>query len=177
MLRLTIIVLFVVVGCSKKSSQPNIEVIQDMMEQPALKAQDFHPHDREKSSMLTPPKGTVAKNKSVYPYSGNPEGAAANLKNPYGQSKAFLNRGKINYNNFCMVCHGETGKGDGPVAAKWMIGKIPALVTDKAKAYPEGKIFHIITEGQGLMGSYIHQLPEPKERWAVVSYIRKLQGK
>ena len=164
-------------GCSGDTSKPNVEVIQDMMEQPSLKAQDFHPHDREKSSMLTPPQGTQPKNVKPYLYSGNPVLAGEKLRNPFAndKSEAFLKRGKIHFGNFCMVCHGEVGKGDGPVAAKWEGPKIPSLMTDKIRGYQDGRIFHIITEGQGLMNPYIHQLPEPKDRWAVVNYIRNLQ--
>ena len=63
---LCLLSLIFVAGCTKDSSKPNVEVIQGMMEQPALKAQDFHPHDREKSSMLTPPAGTQPKNRKPY---------------------------------------------------------------------------------------------------------------
>ena len=48
-------------------------------------------------------------------------------------------------------------------------------MTDKIRNYPDGHIFHIITDGQGLMGRYIHQMPSEKDRWAVVNYVRELQ--
>lgn len=179
MIRLLFVVPFFLISCTKDPSQPNVEIIQDMMEQPALKAQDFHPQDREKSSMLPSPKGTQPKNKSIYLYSGQPKLAEQKLVNPYGDSpsKEVLERGKIHFNNFCMVCHGEKGRGDGPVSKKWMLGAIPSLMSEDVRNHKDGMIFHVITDGQGLMGTYIHQLPEPKDRWAVVSYIRKLQGK
>lgn len=176
------LLLFIAVGafvaCGPKGNKPNIEIIQDMMEQPALKAQDFHPHDREKSSMLEPPKGSWPKNRKPYLYK-SPTEAGQKLKNPYAQddSKDFEQLGKIKYDNFCLVCHGETGKGDGPVADKFVGVKPPSLLTDKVKDYPDGRIFHIITAGQGVMGNYMAQLPEEKDRWAVVNYVRKLQKK
>lgn len=179
---LTLLVLLTVsmhmlTGCGPTGNKPNIEVIQDMMEQPALKAQDFHPHDREKSSMLVPPKGSWPKNVDPYPYWNDPVAAGKNMKNPFsGQvSEDFIQRGKRNFNNYCMVCHGEKGRGDGSVAEKWKPVVIPSLVTDKIKNYPDGRIFHIITAGQGLMGSYINMLPSGKDRWAVVQYVRQLQ--
>lgn len=167
------------VGCDGGPKKPNIEVIQDMMEQPALKAQDFEPHDREKSSMRVPPKGTWPKNVKPYLYKGDAVKAGQKLKNPFAgdKSKEFIELGKVHFQNFCVVCHGKAGAGDGPVAAKFVGVKPPSLVTDKIKNFPDGRIFHIITDGQGIMGTYIHQLPKEKDRWAVVNYIRSLQGK
>ena len=164
-------------GCGPKGNQPNVELIQDMMEQPALKAQDFHPHDREKSSMLVPPQGSWPKGVKPYLYKGDPIGAGKNLVNPYkGKgSNEIIQLGQRHFNNYCMVCHGEQGKGDGPVAEKWKPVVIPSLVTDKIKNYPDGRIFHIITDSQGLMNAYINQLPKEKDRWAVVEYVRQLQ--
>ena len=64
------------------------------------------------------------------------------------------------------------------MASKFVVGrKPPSLLTDLIKGYPDGRIFHIITEGQGLMGAYIYQLPKIDDRWAVVNYIRSLQKK
>lgn len=164
-------------GCGPKGNKPNVEVIQGMMEQPALKAQDFHPYDREKSSMLVPPKGTWPKNREPYLYSQTQaELAGQKMKNPYPGDAELTQAGKIHFNNYCMVCHGEAGKGDGPVAEKWAPVVVPSLMTDKIRNYPDGRIFHIITTGQGLMGAYITQMPSSKDRWAVVNYVRQLQN-
>ena len=165
------------VGCTKDPSQPNVEVIQGMMDQPALKAQDSHPGHPDKSSMRVPPKGTWPKNVPPYLYAGKPEQAGANLQNPNGRapSEETLKLGKRHYQNFCLVCHGAQGHGDGPVAAKFVGLKPPSLVTDKVRGFPDGRMFHIITDGQGVMGTYIHQLPKEADRWALVSYIRTLK--
>lgn len=167
------------VGCGPKGNKPNIEIIQDMMEQPALKAQDFHPYDREKSSMLVPPAGSWPKNVKPYMYRGKPVEAGESLKNPLAGSTdvEVMQLGERNYKNFCLLCHGAGGAGDGQVAPKFIGIKPPSLLTDKIRNYPDGRIFHIITDGQGLMGTYIHQLPDEKGRWAVVNYVRKLQKK
>ena len=174
---LLVIGVFLLASCSGGKDKPNIEVIQDMMEQPALKAQDYEPGNPQKSSMRVPPKGTWPKNVKPYLYRGNPIAAGQKLKNPYAsnQSPEFTALGKRLYGNYCTVCHGPTGQGDGPVAEKFVGIKPPSLVTDKAKKLPDGQLFHIITDGQGLMGTYIHQLPVEKDRWAVVNYVRSLQ--
>jgi hypothetical protein len=52
---------------------------------------------------------------------------------------------------------------------------IPPLTSDKVKAFKDGRIFHIITDGQGLMGSYASQIRNESDRWAIVNYVRTLQ--
>jgi mono/diheme cytochrome c family protein len=164
-------------GCGPKGNEPNIEIIQNMMDQPAVKAQDYydlkHP---DKSGMLVPPEGTAAMNREVYLYKGNPEAAEKNLVNPYAKpSPEIIALGEKNFKNFCFVCHGPGGQGDGPVGLKFQGVKPPSLMSDKVRNFKDGRIFHIITDGQGVMGTYINHMPFSKDRWAVVAYVRKLQ--
>lgn len=175
---LSILVIFFV-GCDATKNKPNVEIIQDMMDQPALKAQDYSPHDKNKSSMLVPPEGSWPQNVKPYLFKGKPIEAGEQLANPFkaDTSPEFLKLGERHYNNYCSLCHGPAGLGDGQVAEKFQGVKPPSLVTDKIKTYPDGRIFHIITEGQGIMGTYIYQLPNEKDRWAVINYIRSLQKK
>lgn len=179
---ISLIAVLLLLGCTDDSSKPNIEVIQDMMEQPALKSQDFKGPDgenREKSGMLVPPEGTVPKGFSPYLYKGKPEEAGQKLVNPFKGNKdqAVMELGEKHFKNFCMVCHGEKSQGNGPVAEKFVGVKPPSLLSDKIRGYPDGRIFHIITDGQGIMGAYTYQMPKPEDRWAVVQYVRSLQEK
>jgi mono/diheme cytochrome c family protein len=86
----------------------------------------------------------------------------------------LVRRGKEVYENHCIVCHGPTGAGDGPVVARGFPAP-PSLLAPKARAYPDGRIFHVVTVGQNrVMPSYAASL-EPRDRWAVVFYVRALQ--
>src|SRR5687768_10421712 len=123
-------------GCTKYSSSPNVELIQDMMDSPAVRAQEAGP-----AGMRRPPEGTVPRGFEVYQYKGNPAAAEAGLKNEVAVNSNSLARGEFLYKTYCYVCHGATGKGDGPVAAKMSV-KPPALVSDKVKAFKDGRIFH-----------------------------------
>lgn len=163
-------------GCSASGNKTNVELIQDMMEQPAVKAQDFNPHHRDQSGMRVPPEGTAAMNREVYLYKGDPEGAAKNLTNPETLNAEFYKLGEKHFKNYCFVCHGEQGKGDGPVADKFQGIKPPSLLSEKVRNMKDGQIFHIITDSQGVMAAYINQMPWSKDRWAVVAYVRKLQA-
>jgi mono/diheme cytochrome c family protein len=164
-------------ACSKsKHAEPNIELIQDMMEQNALKAQDFVPSDRTQGSSRLPPVGTVPLGYKPYPYHLNPLEAQKNLKNPLAgdMSAEVLTLGRTKFNTYCIVCHGALGHGDGLVAAKMSL-KPPPLVSDKIMKLNDAGIFHIITDGQGVMSSYAYQLVNERDRWAIVNYVRSLQ--
>ncbi len=171
---------FVLGACTKKTpelrSQPNIELIQDMMDQPSLKAQDAEPSDPQKGSSRLPPEGSVPVGYTPYKYAGNAADAAANLKNPFaGNTKAeILELGRRKYEIYCAVCHGYTGAGDGPVAPKMAL-KPPPVTSDKIRTMNDGGIYHIITDGQGVMSSYAYQMVKDEDRWAIVNYIRSLQ--
>lgn len=78
----------------------------------------------------------------------------------------------------CGICHGTKLDGNGPL---FNDGKGPYplapknLVSDEIKNMADGTIFHSITYGKNLMGSYASHLT-PKQRWMMVQYIRMKQN-
>jgi mono/diheme cytochrome c family protein len=97
--------------------------------------------------------------------------------------EAFLERGRARYGIYCAVCHGNQGNGVGAVAvradkldaAKWGWVAPKALHSDNAKAYANGELFHIASNGISTMSGYAAQVPA-KDRWAIVAYIRAIQA-
>jgi mono/diheme cytochrome c family protein len=81
-------------------------------------------------------------------------------------------RGDTLYQTFCATCHGQAGRGDGPVGRK--LGA-PPVVSDRAKAYSDGYIYSIVRYGRGLMPRYGDKVYDPLDRWAVVNHVRQLQ--
>lgn len=163
-------------GPADLHKEPNVELIQDMMESPALKAQDFDTFNREEAASRLPPEGTVPVGYEKYPYHLQPD-LGSKLKNPLeGKMTAeVLDLGRTKFETYCAVCHGYEGKGDGPVSVKMSV-KPPSLLSDKVTlTYTDGHIFHVISDGQGVMSSYAYQLVNPKDRWAIVNYVRSLQ--
>jgi len=77
------------------------------------------------------------------------------------------------FNINCAVCHGAKAEANGPVAAK--IGGVKSIVA-ASPGYSDGRLFYVMTYGQGNMGSYASQL-DRKQRWMIVQYIRSLQPK
>jgi len=80
----------------------------------------------------------------------------------------------------CGVCHGPKLDGNGPLykdgngpyAAK------PANLSGsdaKYVAMSEGTMFHSVTYGKNMMGSYASQVT-PKQRWMIISYIKSKQA-
>lgn len=166
------------VGCNGGRDQTNIELIQDMMEQRALKSQKFDDL-RGKAEAMNPPANTVPRGFTPYAYAGDPVKAEAELKNPFSTATGndlvkVQGRGQERFEIYCSPCHGLTGKGDGTVA-QYMPLKPPPLISDKVKNFKDGRIFHIITDGQGVMNTYATQIYKESDRWAIVSYVRKLQ--
>jgi mono/diheme cytochrome c family protein len=163
-------------GCNGGKNLTNIELIQGMMDQISIKSQDWDPKQGDKVQMRMPPEGTVPRGFTPYKYATDPEGAEKNVANPFAgdDSPQMIERGKKYFSINCAVCHGPSGKGDGTVVEKMPV-KPPSLLSDKVKNFKDGRIFHIMTAGQGVMGSYASQITDPDNRWAVVNYVRNLQ--
>ncbi len=91
----------------------------------------------------------------------------------------LMDLGQTKYDIYCAPCHGSVGKGDGPVQirAKALGGWVDAknLHDDSTRAMTTGQLYEAMTDGIRTMASYKSQLT-PKERWAVVAYIRALQS-
>ena len=169
-------VLVLALSACDNSDKPNVELIQDMMVSPAYKAQDAKSSEGG-TTMLLPPENTLPIGHKRYPFApGEMDKAGRRLANPIAgkMTVEILDRGKDRYEIYCGVCHGMKGAGDSPVAEKMPV-RPPSLVNATVKGYRDGKLYHIIMHGKGVMGSYANQLHNDKDRWAVVNYLRNLQ--
>ena len=105
---------------------------------------------------------------------------ADRLVNARTRTSESLNRGQFLYQTYCQVCHGEGGKGDGPISAL-SGGPFPAVrnLTDAvARQRSDGYLYGVIVNaqamGRGLMPHYGDKVRGP-DRWDVVNYVRSLQ--
>lgn len=168
------VVSFALTACERSSNEPNVELTQDMMLDPSVKAQDYDHSQPGKRANMLPPVGTVPMNWTPYPNFLNDE-EAKNFKNTVVANKDILARGEKLYQVYCAVCHGTKGYGNGTVAELSLV-KPPSLQAQKIRAWTDGQINHLITKGRGLMGSYESQISSQDDRWALVHYIRHLQN-
>jgi len=99
----------------------------------------------------------------------------ASLTNPIPADSASVNRGRIQYQINCSVCHGPRGLGNGPVVKYGMFPPAIGAPANPAAGYSDGYLFGIIRNGRGLMPPY-NRIEEP-DRWDIVNYVRSLQGK
>ncbi|HQY19975.1 MAG TPA: DUF3341 domain-containing protein [Ignavibacteria bacterium] len=130
---------------------------------------DFFPNQ---SGMRPPVEGTVARGFVPYEYQGMPDSVVKLLSNPVPVTVKSLERGQDRFNIYCSPCHGYTGDGDGRLRDQFP--KPPSLHNEKVKNWPDGNIFHVMTNGQNVMPSYSEQVSK-EDRWAIVNYIRALQ--
>ena len=101
------------VGCSDKT-KPNVELIQDMMESPAIKPQEYDESSPNHSGMRVPPDGTQPVGFTPYRYAADPSGAVKNQNPMTGDfSEANLKVGLKYFVTNCAVCHGDKGEGAG----------------------------------------------------------------
>jgi len=167
--------LMVLTACGPRGNKPNVELIQDMMDQEAIQAQGYDPFFKDGISALVPAEHTQPVGFIPYKYASDLMAAIRENKNPLaGQmDEETLMVGQKYYITNCMVCHGQSGKGDGPVSKKYPL-PMPSLLSDKIRGWNDANIYHVITMGQGTMGPYASHIPQA-DRWQVVNYIRYLQ--
>jgi hypothetical protein len=92
---------------------------------------------------------------------------------PFPVTRAVLDRGRERYNIFCAPCHGLAGDGDGMIVHRGFQAP-PSYHIDSLRRAPASHFFEVITDGFGAMYPYGYRVP-PRDRWAIVAYIRALQ--
>jgi len=109
-----------------------------------------------------------------------PTAVAERLANPRTRTAESLIRGKWVYETYCLVCHGEGGKGDGPISAT-VGGPFPGirnLTDDLARSRRDGYLYGLVTNapamGRLVMPRYGDKI-HGTDRWDVVNYVRQLQ--
>jgi mono/diheme cytochrome c family protein len=114
------------------------------------------------------------------PWTVPPEARA--LSNPVAPAPDVLKRGRGLYAQHCVLCHGESGKGDGPSARTHARrAKPPQDLTQAAvqRKMTDGEIFWKIGSGrrrgsQIIMPAFEGDIPSPEDRWKLVHYVRSL---
>jgi len=166
-------------SCTSDPNSPGYEYMPDTYRSPALEAYSGNAFYADSMATRKPVANTIPRGFMPYPYPNTTEGyeaAGADLKNPLAYHKDLIGEGKEIYTKFCVQCHGKEGQGDGPVANNPKWPGPPPPYNGRLADLPEGKIFHSITYGKGLMGSHAAQISQ-EDRWKLVYYVQKLQGK
>ena len=143
---------------------------QDMADQPKntpLSPSSFFADGRSERPLLdnTVPRGSLADDALFIPKDSNDF--------PLPLTMELLDRGQERFKIFCSPCHGLQGDGNGMVVMRGM-QRPPTYHQQRLRDLPNGHFFDVITNGFGAMQGYSAQIP-PRDRWAIVAYIRALQ--
>ncbi|CAN5631808.1 cytochrome c [soil metagenome] len=103
------------------------------------------------------------------------DSVGAVLTNPIPASAEVLARGQVVYERQCSVCHGVLGDGAGSVVGPGRFPSATAVRDPATAARSDGYLYGVIRVGRGLMPAYGERISHP-DRWAVVHYVRQLQG-
>lgn len=92
---------------------------------------------------------------------------------PIASSPSSIQRGSVLFGINCVMCHGKTGQGNGPVGA-FFTPKPRDLTSPEIQALPDNEIYLVLTNGFGAMPSIAENLT-PEERWDVTNFVRTLK--
>lgn len=143
---------------------------QDMANQPRqnpLSPTEFFADGRSERPILenTVVRGSVANDVLNVPKDSNVF--------PLPITAELLQRGQERYGIYCTPCHGLQGNGMGMAAMRGMKHP-PSYHEQRLRESPNGYFYDVITNGFGAMYGYSAQIP-PRDRWAIVAYVRALQ--
>jgi mono/diheme cytochrome c family protein len=154
----------------------NLEWPTQMQYSPSYLSQTANPVLPNGLTAQPPVAGTIPRGFKPFHYGAGEqeaERAGRELQNPFAPTAENLARGQYLYSNYCALCHGATGAGDGPLIPKYP--NPPSYSTEKSKSLADGNMFHVITLGRNNMPAHA-SLVSYDDRWKAILFIRKLQG-
>jgi mono/diheme cytochrome c family protein len=103
--------------------------------------------------------------------------------NPLPSSPEALKRGRALFRVHCAVCHGDSGRGDGPAARPHARFAAPPRNLTRAEVQrrlTDGEIFWKLSTGlrvreRIVMPKFQDEIRSEEDRWMVVSYVRSLR--
>jgi hypothetical protein len=143
---------------------------QDMARQPKyrpLSPNDFFGDGRSERPLLenTVARGSLVNDELFVPKDSNTF--------PVRVTQELLERGEERYKIFCTPCHGLQGDGNGMVSMRGMKHP-PSYHQERLRQVPQGYLYDVVSNGFGAMSGYAAQIP-PRDRWAIIAYVRALQ--
>jgi mono/diheme cytochrome c family protein len=157
------LLLAVLAGCDNMQHQDNVRSFQ------------ASPHFADGASARRAPAHTVARGGPALndPVIAGRKDGDLLTELPIPLTRALLERGRERFNLSCAPCHGEDGYGRGIVVQKGFPAP-PAYFEPWLLKAPAGHFYEVITHGIGRMYPLADRIM-PRDRWAIVAYIRALQ--
>ena len=114
--------------------------------------------------LQTPPAGTMARDDAE---------RVEEAKTKPALTAALLARGREQYDIFCSPCHDRTGSGHGIIVQRGM-PQPTSLHDQRLRSADNQHFYNVISNGYGAMYAHGDRI-RPRDRWAIVGYIRALQ--
>jgi copper transport protein len=96
-------------------------------------------------------------------------------ENPIASSAESIARGEMLFLQNCSQCHGESGRGDGPLAGSLTLK--PANLYDHIPYHPDNFFYGVMTNGLGgVMPSFKSSISD-EDRWNILNYLRDRFGR
>jgi mono/diheme cytochrome c family protein len=167
-------------GCTPGKGGNGLQCVASEAIDPMENQAKYDPYEKnaffaDRRAMRMPPEGAVSREASPeHGSSATGESDAGFLSSvPFPVTRDLLAQGRERFDIFCAACHGLVGDGESVVAAQMALRPPPSLVGGRIASFPPGRVFHVATDGYGMMPSYRAVL-SPRERWAVAAYVRAL---
>lgn len=177
-LLLGLLVAALAAGCLRgsHSRQPPIHLNPNMDRQPKYRPQAASEFFYNGSTAQAPPRNTVARGelREDEEYFTGRSAWGFFVSNPEEPTSDLVARGQERFQIFCAPCHGRTGDGQSKLQERGRV-RSADLTAERVRQMPDGRLYQIITHGTGLMPGYAFPLV-PRDRWAIVAYLRQLQG-
>ena len=92
------------------------------------------------------------------------------LENPFRNQASSIAAGSLIYEQNCVICHGEEGRGDGPLADS--LSPKPVDLREHTAAHTESVLYQFISRGvQGTAMPAFKDSLSDEERWHVLNFI------
>ena len=131
---------------------------------------------RLEPSRIPPPQGSVPITGGTPNYTWD---QVTSLANPVPRNAQTHARAQQLFDVNCSMCHGQNADGNSYIAQQFTAAhQYPPvdLHSDRVVSRTDGQLYWIITNGEGNMPTF-HNLLTDDDRWAMVDYIRDLQGR
>jgi mono/diheme cytochrome c family protein len=137
---------------------------QNMTSQPKYAEYEPAPLFRNGQTLQAPVAGTVARDDLA---------RAEEVATKPPLTPALLARGHERFDIFCAPCHDRVGDGNGMIVQRGM-PRPPSLHDARLRQASDRHLFDVVSNGYGVMYAHGDRI-RPRDRWAIVAYIRALQ--
>ena len=148
---------------------------QDMHDQPRHEPLEATTFFEDRRASRPPIEGTVARGQlrtDDHLYTGRVHGKLVDAF-PFSVTEDLMHRGRERFGVYCMPCHDATGSGNGIVMQRGFRPLPPSFHNETMRSKTVGHYFDVITNGFGAMYAQGDKV-SPRDRWAIIAYIRAL---